>query len=242
MKKTSIIVPSYNDEKIIKKNISILTKKLHKIKLEYEIIIIDDCSNDKTAGILKDISKNSKRIKIIYNKKNSGKSFSIRKGLNKSKYNQIILIDSDLPYFNAFNKILKKLDEGYEFVFINRRHKKSSITNNSLNFYQICRYLIGNCISLVIKFFLNLNIHGGDTQSGLKGFKKFKNFKKLNFVSTQFFLDLEIMYYYKSLNKKFYSIPTKYKINKKSSIKLFSIKKNFKILAELINVMINLKN
>ena len=50
------------------------------------------------------------------------------------------------------------------------------------------------------------------------------------------------MYFYKKLNKKFYSIPVKYKIDKKSSIELFAIRKNFLILIELINVIFNLKN
>ena len=107
MNKTSIIIPAYNDENIIQKNILKLTNKLIRLKLVYELIIIDDGSKDKTKKILKNISKTSKKIKIIFNKTNFGKSFSIRKGLKKAKYNQIILIDSDLPYFNAFNHLLK---------------------------------------------------------------------------------------------------------------------------------------
>lgn len=242
MNKTSIIIPAYNDENIIQKNILKLTNKLIRLKLVYELIIIDDGSKDKTKKILKNISKTSKKIKIIFNKTNFGKSFSIRKGLKKAKYNQIILIDSDLPYFNAFNHLLKYLNGNYDFVFINRRHKKSSITNENFSFYQISRYLIGFLISLIIRFALDFNIQGGDTQSGLKGFKKIKNFQKLKCVSTKFFLDLELMYYYRRLNKKFCSIPVKYKIDGNSSIKLFSFKKNFEILKELIKVIINLKN
>ena len=49
------------------------------------------------------------------------------------------------------------------------------------------------------------------------------------------------MYIYNKFNMKFYSIPVKYKIDEKSSIKLFSLKKNSEILVELIRVIFNLK-
>lgn len=241
MKSLSIIIPTYNDAKKIKSKIHILIKKLQKTKLKYEIIIVNDGSKDGTKSEIKKISKKYKLI-LINNDINQGKSYSINKGLKKSKHQNIILTDSDLPYFSSFNKIIKKLDKNYDFVFVNRRHKKSKIINRKLNFYQISRYFIGYVVSLVVRLALNMNIYGGDTQSGLKGFKKIKNFKKFKFVSSKFFLDLEIMYCYKKLNKKFYSIPVKYKIDDKSSIKIFSLKKNFDIIIELFKVILILKN
>ena len=65
----------------------------------------------------------------------------------------------------------------YDFVFINRKHKKSSIINKRLNFYQVSRYIIGYFVSLIVRVSLGLNIQGGDTQSGLKAFKKLKILK-----------------------------------------------------------------
>ena len=92
-----------------------------------------------------------------------------------------------MPYFEVLPKILLKLNQNYDFVFVNRRHKKSVIKNKKLNFYQLGRFLIGYILSLVIKFTLNFDLNGVDTQSGLKGFKKSEDFKKLNFISEKFF-------------------------------------------------------
>lgn len=233
----SIIIPTFNDELNIKKNILHLVKKLKNIKITYEIIIVNDGSKDKTSKILKDLKKQNKYIKILKNNNNLGKSISIRKGLKLSKYEKVILVDSDLPYIESFEKIIKRLNQNYDFVFINRRHKKSSIKNKRLNVYQFLRYLIGFLVSYIIKIVLNFSTIETDTQSGLKGFKKFKDFKKLNFISKKFFLDLELMYYFKLHKKKFFSIPVNYTIDDKSSIKLFSIKKNIEIINELINVL-----
>ena len=77
-------------------------------------------------------------------------------------------------------------------------------TEKRFIFYQKTRYLAGYIVSLIIRSLLNLNIDGGDTQSGLKGFKKIKNFEDYEFISFKFFLDLEIFYLYRKLNKKFF--------------------------------------
>lgn len=235
MKAISIIIPTLNDEKIIKNNINILKKKLNKYKIKYEIIIINDGSRDQTSDILSKLKKNDKKIKIIENKKNFGKSYSVRKGIKKSKYKFILLIDSDLPYFKYFYIILKKLKSGYDFVYVNRKHKKSLILNKKLNFYQKARKIIGDFLSILIQILFDLKSIKGDTQSGLKGFKKINEFNKLEFISNKFFLDLEIIYLYKVLNKKFCPVPVKYKIDDTSTIKLFSFN-NFFILIELIKI------
>ena len=240
MKAISIIIPTFNDEKIIKNSINLLKQKLNKFKIKYEIIIINDGSKDQTSDVLDKLKKNDKKIKIIENKKNFGKSYSIRKGIIKSKYKFILLIDSDLPYFKYLFTILRKLKSGYDFVYVNRRHKKSLILNKKLNFYQKIRKIIADFLSILIQILFDVKSIKGDTQSGLKGFKKINRFNKLEFISNKFFLDLEIIYLYKVLNKKFYSVPVKYKVSDTSTIKLFSFN-NFFILIELIKIFFKLK-
>ena len=130
----SIIIPTFNDGKIIRKKILFLINKIKQLKINYEIIIINDGSIDNTK--LEILSIKNKKIFLINNSKNKGKSFSIKKGLKKSRFKHVILIDSDLPYFSKFNLIVSKLKENYDFIFINRRHFKSKVKNNNFNFYK----------------------------------------------------------------------------------------------------------
>ena len=234
----SIIIPTFNDGKIIRKKILFLIKKIKKLKINYEIIIINDGSIDNTK--LEILSIKNKKIFLINNSKNKGKSFSIKKGLKKSRFKHVILIDSDLPYFSKFNLIVSKLKENYDFIFINRRHFKSKVKNNNFNFYKIFRYLAGYIISILLKLTIDLDTGKIDTQAGLKGFKKIKNFNDLKFISNKFFLDIELIYLYTKLSKKIISIPVIYKISSSSSIKIFNIKKNIEILFELLKVVINI--
>ena len=70
-----------------------------------------------------------------------------------------------------------------------------------------------------------------------EGFKKTNDFNKIKFLSNKFFLDIEILELYYKRGKKIISIPTTYKISKKSTIKLYDIFYNLIILSELIRVL-----
>ena len=92
MREFSIVIPIYNE----KENILPLIEEiifLLKNKYKYEILVIDDASNDNLdIDILK---KKSDFIKIFKNDKNQGQSRSILKGINYSEFDTIVTIDGD---------------------------------------------------------------------------------------------------------------------------------------------------
>lgn len=90
----SIIIPVFNEENFIQE----ILKKISEVKnIKKEIIIVNDCSTDSTVKIL-ETNCLGLYDKIIHNKKNMGKGFSVREGI-KSATGQIILIqDADLEY------------------------------------------------------------------------------------------------------------------------------------------------
>jgi len=115
--------------------------------------------------------------------------------------------------------------------------KGSNLEQKKINIYQILRFIIGSIIAFLNLKILNLKVTGGDTQAGLKGFKKIKNFNKLRFISKKFFFDLELILVYSQKKMKIQSIKTNYSIPNKSSIKIFNFFKNFEILKELFQVI-----
>tara|TARA_Y100000590_G_scaffold466160_1_gene640662 strand:+ start:433 stop:1161 length:729 start_codon:yes stop_codon:yes gene_type:complete len=239
MKSISIIIPAYNYEKLIITKLRKIIKKIKKYKIKYEIIIIDDCSQDSTFFLLQNFIKNKKNIYLLKNSQNKGKSYSVKKGLKISKYNHVIFIDCDLPYFNKIDEIIKKLKDGFDFVAVNRRLKKSKLKSTNLSIYQYIRHFLGFLISEIIMFALNLNIEACDTQAGLKGFKKNLIVNK-NFISNKFFLDLELIIFFTKFKRKIHFISTKYEVPKESSIKIFDFK-NLLIIGELLKVIIKYK-
>jgi len=230
----SFVIPCYNCEKFIERNILKLIKNIRKNKTKFEIILVNDGSNDKTKNILNKLSANFKNLKFIENKKNKGKSYSLARGISKTRANKVIIYDCDLPYFQYLNKLIKKLNK-YKFVVINRREKKSRINLDHLSFYQLVRFLIGIFVSYLIGILLKLKTK--DTQAGLKGFHKNQNLKRNDFISKIFFLDLELVILFEKAGITPFSIPVEYSIPSDSSIKLFNLKKNIQILREFISVI-----
>ena len=237
----SLIIPCYNYEKLLIKNYHKLQKKIKNINEDFEIIYIDDGSTDKTYKKLNFLKKKNKKIKIIKNRFNFGKSYSLIRGIKHSKYNKIVIYDCDLPYFIYFNRVINLLKK-YSFVYINRRSNESSLEIKNLSFYQLTRFTIGRFICSVINLFC-LNKEIGDTQAGLKAFIKPKKFNKIKFISKKFFFDAEIIILFSFFKKSMKYIPIKYQVPKDSTIKIFEFK-NFIYVYELLKVIIyyNLTN
>ncbi len=113
----SIIIPAFNEEQ----NIPILYKKikdsLKDCSLKWELIFVDDGSEDNTFSILCEIAEKDKRVKIIRFKKNFGKGAAYSVGIKNANFPIIITMDADLqddPF--EIKKFIKKLSEGYEYV------------------------------------------------------------------------------------------------------------------------------
>lgn len=88
----SIITPVYNCEKLIKKTIQCVIEQTYK---NWEMILVDDCSTDGSADIIKNIMKKEKRIKYYKLEKNSGAAVARNKALAISQGRFIAYLDSD---------------------------------------------------------------------------------------------------------------------------------------------------
>ncbi len=88
----SVIIPLFNEDKNIMPLLEEIRENLNIYK-NYEIILIDDASTDKTLELINQIE--DKKIKILTNKNNYGQSFSIHKGIEKSSNKIIVTLDGD---------------------------------------------------------------------------------------------------------------------------------------------------
>ena len=90
--KISIVMPCYNRTEMLKRSIkSIIDQSFS----DFEFIIIDDCSDIQTKNLLRKYEIQDNRIKIFYNTKNRGPTYSFNKGIYYSKGNYIARMDSD---------------------------------------------------------------------------------------------------------------------------------------------------
>ena len=111
-----IILPNYNSSKYLKQTINSVITQTYQ---NWQLIIIDDCSDKKTLNLLKKFDKHRK-IKIYYQKKNNGAGFCRNLGMKKSKSPYIAFIDSD-DIWNK-NKLEKQIN------FMKKNHYSFSYT------------------------------------------------------------------------------------------------------------------
>ena len=115
--KISIVVPVYNEEKNLPILFDSFKKTLDPLRLDYEIIAVDDCSRDHSLDILKAFAKDDKRIKVVSFELNRGQTAALSAGISQAKGDIIIPMDSDMENDPAeIPKLLDKLGEGYDVV------------------------------------------------------------------------------------------------------------------------------
>lgn len=123
--KLSIIIPCFNEEKTIK----ILIDKVYSLKIEKQIIVVDDKSQDRSSKILK--NNEDKIDKIIYHEKNLGKGGAIISAKKYIEGDFVVIQDADLEYdpndlIRMFDEIVKKK---YEVLYGSRVLKKKRYNN-----------------------------------------------------------------------------------------------------------------
>ena len=148
--KISIIIPCYNEINTIDK---ILDKVIAQSKFEKEIIVIDDFSLDGTREYLQNKGK-SKIDKLLLNEKNFGKGCSLRKGVEISDGDIILIQDADLEYDPIdYDKIINPILSGNADVVYGSRFIGSD-EKRVLYFW----HSMGNFIlTLLSNMFSNLN-------------------------------------------------------------------------------------
>lgn len=95
-KQVSIVIPAYNEEKGITTSLNKLLEVMKATDIEFEVIVVDDGSKDKTAEIVSKLDP--AEIKVIRQEINRGYGATLKAGIEQAKYNMIAITDADGTY------------------------------------------------------------------------------------------------------------------------------------------------
>jgi len=117
MAKYSIVVPFHNEEE----NVTILYARLKQVMEQvydsFELVLVDDGSNDRTYKLLEEIAAVDSRVLVVKLRRNFGQTSALAAGFDHASGEFILAMDGDLQHDpNDIPAFLEKLDEGYDVV------------------------------------------------------------------------------------------------------------------------------
>ena len=155
MKKISIVTPTFNEEENIERLCEEIKLETQSLNYDYEHIIIDNCSTDRTLEKLKAISSKDKNVKIIVNARNYGHLKSPFHGILQTDGDACILMVSDFQEpVNLISQYIKKWEDGAKIVL----GEKNSSEENSVMFS--LRKLFYNSLNKISETKLSINTTG----------------------------------------------------------------------------------
>ena len=197
----SIVIPAYNEERFIGRLLDqIDAVDLASLGLSKEVIVIDDCSTDRTA----DIVTAKSGVRLIRMPKNGGKGRAVRAGIDASTGDYLIIQDADLEYdpqdYLPMARAL--LDGSADIVYGSRYMGRGRYPNQSLT-----AYLGGRSLSVIAWLFTGRYLT--DTVTALKLFRR-AELAELPLETRGFELDHEITARMLARKRRILEVPIRY--------------------------------
>src|SRR3989344_4166259 len=160
----SLIIPAYQQEKLIIKNVRHIKKSLDNIRYDYEIVVVIDGIVDKTLDLLK--KAKIPKVKVLAYNKNQGKSYAIRLGMREAKGDYVMFLDSGMEIDpNGISMLLEHMEwYNADIIVGSKRHPASQVN------YPLMKKVLSYGYYYIVKFLFGINVK--DTQAGIKIYKK----------------------------------------------------------------------
>lgn len=147
----SIIVPLYNEQESIHPLYKTITKEVDGLGLDYEILFVDDGSQDNTFRLASNLASRDPRLRVIKFRKNYGQTPAMAAGIDHASGQLLITMDGDLQNDpEDIPRFLKKIDEDYDIVVGWRYDRKDKLITRKIP-SKIANWIIGKVTGVPIK-------------------------------------------------------------------------------------------
>ncbi len=166
VKTLSIVIPAYNEEDCIESTAHLISERLERDKIDYEILVVNDNSKDNTEAVLQKINQENHRIRYINNYYPNGFGFAVRCGLENFSGDAVAVVmadNSDSP--DNMVDYYYKLQEGYDCVFGSRFIRGGKVID-----YPIHKLFVNRLANLFIQVLFGLKFN--DTTNAFKIYRK----------------------------------------------------------------------
>jgi len=237
----SVVIPAYNEERVIGDSLARVGAYLEQ-HTDPELIVVDDGSRDRTRDIVREVAQQYPFIRLVENDRNRGKGYSIKHGILESRGDYVLFTDADLVYpIEGVEPFIKALDHGADVAVGSRRHPGTLFALNPRHFsYIYQRYLVGGTYINVVNRILNLGV--SDTQAGFKCFRGDAArtiFSRTTLYGFEF--DVEVLFITRQLGYRIVELPVYFLyLGEQSSVQL--VKDSVRMLYGLWRIRQNGRN
>lgn len=211
----SFIIPSYNEAPQIHTTLDQIKTYMDARKYDWEIIVVNDGSEDSTEKIVKSFCPSDPRIQIL-TIAHSGKGWAVKTGMMQAKGTLRFMCDADLSMpINQIEYFFTHIADGFDIVVGSRQLAESKRFNEPK-----MRHIIGRIFNIIARKVSLTDFN--DTQCGFKCFKD--NVAEYVFrkqLSKGFAFDIEILKLAKKANFKMIEIPIIWHHKKPSKVKVY---------------------
>ena len=233
--KLTIIIPCYNEKNTIEEILKRINESLKSYEfLKFEVLIVDDFSNDGTKDVLKNFT-NNKKIQIFYHDNNLGKGAAIHTALKHATGDITIIQDADLEYdpFDYYKLLVPFFETNADIVYGSRFLGGGKYVR--IHFFW--HYLANKILTFICNLFINLNL--SDMETGYKVFRT-SALKSIDLKEKSFSFEPEVTIKLAKKNYKFFEVPITYNGRSYEEGKKIGLKDAFIALKTII--LYSLKN
>lgn len=232
----SIIIPAYNEESRLPPTLIDIIDYFDAKNIIYEVIVVDDGSQDKTSQFVNKVSRICPQVKLIILPKNYGKGHAVKTGMLNANGKMMLFVDADgATPISEYDKLEQAINENYDVVIGSRAIYSEETSVKTI----FLRKIMGRTFNFFVK---NILLSGfADTQCGFKLFTNpVAKFLFSRQISNQFSFDIEILYIAKKANLKISEIPINW--NNISGSKVNLITDSIKMFIDIFRFKVMHKN
>lgn len=185
--KLSIVIPAYNEEESVGETLTTIVEALHKIQIDYEILVVNDNSKDNTESVLQEWTQKNVGVRYVTNPGPNGFGYAVRYGLERFTGDCVAIMMADLsdsPY-DLIRFYTTMVESDCDCVFGTRWSKGGKVID-----YPWTKKIINRIANRVIRILMNIKYN--DTTNAFKLYKKEVIEGVKPFLSPHFNLTVEL--------------------------------------------------
>ena len=223
----TLVVPCFNEEKILQDSITRLLRVLNISKLKYEIIFIDDFSTDSTRSIIMSFCAKHQNLRYLFHKKNMGRGRAVVDGIKISKGRVVGYIDIDLEVSPIY------IPHIADIILNKEADAVYGVRIYTMSLKAFLRIVLSKGYSYLVRYYIQIPYK--DTETGYKFFNRKKILPLLSFAKNNgWFWDTEITVAAHKRKLRIFELPVLYmrRNDKHSSVR---------IVNDVFNYLVNLR-